>query len=75
VPAQTQRRRRPSSGADPERFEVCDVGHGRRRARVVATGETLGSARLAVKTLTEEAGRDGVVLAIRDTATGRWIAR
>ncbi len=68
---QTQRRRRRSPDAEVERFEVCDVGHGRRPARVLATATTLGGARLAVATLAEKNG-DTLTLAIRDTATGRW---
>jgi hypothetical protein len=71
VSARTQRMRRLAPEADPERFEVCEVAPGR-RGRVLATAATRAGARLALRTLVEEGE---LALAIRDAATGRWLAR
>ena len=58
-----------------ERYEICRVGRGGGRLRLVASAETPAAAKSALRTLLEEGEADGGDLAILDVATGRWLAR
>ena len=58
-----------------ERYEICRVGAGGLRSRLLATAETRAAAKVALRTLLEEGEAGGGDFAILDVATGRWVAR